>query len=192
MLACVVGIPALAMSGTSWSEIVKKLQDFRWPAILTPASATSSASADEAGQQSAAARETSQASAAPAWQGQSAGQPSSGVIPAGYQAPADSQAPRAATGLTAGQNGVGTVPPGGDPFRTTQERLKQLGATYYLLESWGNQQQMYRFYCRMAIGGNPNYTHYFEAVESDPLQAMHRVLAQVESWHQGGTAASGR
>ena len=40
MLACVVGIPALALSGTSWSEMLKKFQDFRWPAILSPASAS--------------------------------------------------------------------------------------------------------------------------------------------------------
>ena len=77
-----------------------------------------------------------------------------------------------------------------DPFHLIQDRLKELGATYYLLESWGTQQQMYRFYCRMAIGGNPNYTHYFESMESDPVQAMLGVLRQVETWHQGGAVGS--
>ena len=28
-------------------------------------------------------------------------------------------------------------------------------------------------------------TRYFEAVETDPLRAMSRVLEQVESWHAG-------
>ncbi len=40
MLACVVGIPALALSGSSWSAMLKKLQDFQWPAVLNFASAS--------------------------------------------------------------------------------------------------------------------------------------------------------
>jgi hypothetical protein len=83
-------------------------------------------------------------------------------------------------GPAAGQAG-----PSGDPFNQVQERLRQLGATYYLLESWGGQQQLYRFYCRMAVGGNPNYTRYFEAIDAQPLKAMSQVLDQVESWRTG-------
>jgi hypothetical protein len=73
----------------------------------------------------------------------------------------------------------------GDQFTIIQGRLRELGATYYLLESWGSQHQLYRFYCKMAIGGNPNYTHYFEATDSEPLRAMARVLRQVETWRAG-------
>ncbi len=69
-----------------------------------------------------------------------------------------------------------------------QSRLRQLGATYYLLETWGNQRQFYRFYCQMAVGGNAGYTHYFEATNSDPLGAMADVLRQVEAWRGGGSA----
>ena len=68
-----------------------------------------------------------------------------------------------------------------DPFRYIQDRLRQLGATYYLLESWGNQQQMYRFYCKMAVGGSAAYTRCFEATNANPLQAMRQVLRQVET-----------
>jgi hypothetical protein len=78
----------------------------------------------------------------------------------------------------------------GSPFTQIQDRLKQLGATYYLLETWGNQQQLYRFYCKMAVGGNSNYTHCFEHISSDPMQAMNEVLKQVENWRNGG--ATGR
>jgi hypothetical protein len=74
------------------------------------------------------------------------------------------------------------------PFAQIQDRLKQLGATYYLLETWGNQQQLYRFYCKMAVGGNSNYTHCFEYISADPMQAMSEVLKQVESWHNAGAA----
>ena len=55
--------------------------------------------------------------------------------------------------------------------------IAQLGATYYLLESWGNDQQLYRFYCKMAVGGSADYTRYFEATDADPLQAMLGVSA---------------
>ncbi len=54
-----------------------------------------------------------------------------------------------------------------------------------MLESWGSREQLYRFYCKVAVGGNPNYTHYFEATGSDPLAAMADVLGQVEAWRAG-------
>ena len=40
MLACVIGIPALALSGSSWSAMLKKLKDFQWPEVLNFASAS--------------------------------------------------------------------------------------------------------------------------------------------------------
>ena len=49
MLACVVGIPAVALSGISWSDMLKKLQDFRWPMILDLASASSTTSGPVSG-----------------------------------------------------------------------------------------------------------------------------------------------
>ncbi len=73
----------------------------------------------------------------------------------------------------------------GDQFTHIQDRLRQMGATYYVLESWGAQEQQYRFYCKMAVGGNANYTRYFESIEASPLEAMTKVLQQVESWRSG-------
>jgi hypothetical protein len=91
------------------------------------------------------------------------------VVPVNYQTPAE-------------------IPSGAaTPFSQIQDRLKQLGATYYLLETWGNQQQLFRFYCKMAVGGNANYTHCFEYIGADPLQAMSEVLKQVENWRNGGS-----
>jgi len=196
MLACVVGIPALAMSGTSWSEILKKLQDLRWPTILDRASASTPAATDAphpmASFDATAPTTGRELSLAPVWQAPSAGPANSGVVPASYQTPVDSQTSAPPPIAPAGQNAPAATSLGSDPFHSIQDRLKELGATYYLLESWGNQQQMYRFYCRMAIGGNPNYTHYFEAMEPDPVQAMLGVLRQVETWHQGGAAVGSR
>ena len=177
MLACVVGIPAVALSGASWSDMLKKLQDFRWPMILDLASASSttsgSASGDEAprftpstatGMPAAGAARAARSApgalgpmpvSAVALPGQTTSSAQSAVIPAGYQESMESapiQPPAAADGDENARAGsISTA----DPFHCIQDRLRQLGATYYLLESWGNQQQMYRFYCKMAIGGSP-------------------------------------
>jgi hypothetical protein len=93
------------------------------------------------------------------------------VLPVDYQAPLNAAAGAAA------------------PFSQIQERLKQLGATYYLLETWGNEQQLFRFYCKMAVGGNENYTRCFEHISADPLLAMKEVLKQVEESRNGGLIA---
>lgn len=71
-------------------------------------------------------------------------------------------------------------------FKQIQHRLRELGATYYLLETWGDQSDAYRFYCRMAIGGNQHVTKQFNCVDRDPMVAMTNVLQQVESWQKGG------
>jgi hypothetical protein len=172
MLACVVGIPILAMSGTSWSEIVKKFQDFRWPTILSPASASSPATTDE----DPTSPPPTDAGVPPVFcDAPSNRQPDSAnaahIPPSGgIASPVASNQPAASPGL----------PMTGD----IEQRLRHLGATYYLLETWGNEQQLYRFYCQVAATGDANFTHYFEAVDADPLQAMLVVLHRVESWRQ--------
>lgn len=70
-----------------------------------------------------------------------------------------------------------------DTFDSMHRRLEQLGATYYLLETWGRGGALYRFHCKMAIGENPNFTRQFEATDSNPMVAMKRVLGEVETWH---------
>ncbi|MCD4728189.1 MAG: hypothetical protein K8R46_11035, partial [Pirellulales bacterium] len=49
MLICVVGITAVAMSGTSWSEILDKFRNLDWPPMLTSASASTQGVNGEAG-----------------------------------------------------------------------------------------------------------------------------------------------
>jgi len=104
-----------------------------------------------------------------------------GVESQAYEFPAITAGERPIpTQVTSGGASVGRASV--DQFTYIQERLRELGATRYLLEYWGDQRQLYRFYCRIAIGGNANYTHYFEATDSEPLEAMSRVLRQVEAW----------
>jgi hypothetical protein len=74
-------------------------------------------------------------------------------------------------------------------FRRMEQRLRELGATYYLLETWGTSGDRYRFFCKMALAGNADYNRnrIFQATAADPLRAMQDVLAQVEQWRAGST-----
>lgn len=67
-----------------------------------------------------------------------------------------------------------------DYLETLTTRLRELGAGYYLLECWGQQQKVYRFYCQMGEAG-PQATS-FEAVAPDQISAVERVLDQAEAW----------
>jgi hypothetical protein len=72
-----------------------------------------------------------------------------------------------------------------DQFTQYVRRLQELGAVYYLLETWGERGQLFRFYCKVAVGGNPNYTRYFDAADADPLVAMGKVVQQIMAWRNG-------
>lgn len=73
-----------------------------------------------------------------------------------------------------------------EDFVRYQQKLRDLGAAYYLLEGWGNQQNLYRFFCKMSVGGSLGCTRHFEATHADPLKAMAEVVAQVEAWRDRG------
>jgi hypothetical protein len=85
--------------------------------------------------------------------------------------------------LAAGADGSPSSASGA--FLGIQERLRGLGATYYRLESWGSQQPLFRFQCEAALDGSPHLTQHFESTDGDPLQAMGKVLAEVEAWKAG-------
>ena len=189
MLVCVVGMPALALSGASWSDILKKLQDFHWPTRSEPAAPSASASFGGVPQST-----PSSPTGAPhpvcqmpatALPGQTAVTTQSSVVPAGYQSPKCLAAAAPPEVCAVDENATGAAPSAAGLVDAVQDRLRELGATYYLLESWGNGQRMYRFCCKMAIGGSADYTRCFEATHGDPLQAMAGVLRQVETWRCG-------
>jgi len=170
MLACVIVIPIIAMSGTSWSEILNKFRDFRWPAILNPALASTAApSAEALGQVAAPSAVRAKADPISVSAADSAGR----VSKLSYAAPIAGP----------GENGPGQDVLDPAALESVQRRLQELGATYYVLESWGNGRPMYRFYCQMAVGGDARLTRHFEHVASKPLDAMRQVLHSVEGWH---------
>jgi hypothetical protein len=63
-----------------------------------------------------------------------------------------------------------------------ERRLQALGAVYTLLEMWGRDERRYRFHCQVAFAGGADATRSFEANGTSPLQAMRRVLQDVEAW----------
>jgi hypothetical protein len=69
-----------------------------------------------------------------------------------------------------------------DYFRAAETRLRDLGATYYLLETLGSAGDQYRFVCKVAAIGQPDQMLAFFAVDRDPLAAMNNVVRQVEGW----------
>jgi len=135
--------------------------------------------------------------AAPAWPASSPVPVPSQPVQANFETPihagppavAAAPPPRGAVKSAAAasrQAAPGPTPGGSnDWFTWTQHRLRELGATYYLLETWGRNGELYRFHCKMAVAGNPDYTRHFEATDNDASRAMQQVLEQVEAWRAG-------
>jgi hypothetical protein len=142
--------------------------------------------------QGSQARFDAPAAAAPAWGASPDGQQTNLAGRSASVAPQSSMAPvfpRAAADLPTTQGvaqAVGGAPaqaaPQADNFTRLERRLRSYGAIYYLLETWGNEGELYRFHCKMAIANNPNHTRHFEATHPDALQAMTQVLEQIEAW----------
>ena len=150
MLACAVGIPVLATWGTCWPDVLKKFQDFRWPALLSLASAPPSEAESEAPEFAppVVENETQPLATAP-----------------------ETDKPRSLE----------------DRLRELGGRLQQLGATYYRLESWGHDAQLYRFQCKVSLADDSDLVRCYEAIENDPLRAMLQVLREVEAAGLGRT-----
>ena len=87
----------------------------------------------------------------------------------------------------------GPAVPERSDFRHIERQLRELGATYYLLERWGEQDGLYRFQCRVAVTDDAQLVRHFEATGSQPLDAMRTVLGDIQSWRSGvASLPSGR
>jgi hypothetical protein len=178
MLAFVVAIPLIALNGSSLPEKVKNLVEKYWPVIAKAMGKS----------ESTEAQPNLMPLQAPGSEAERFRPLASSVVPADYQSTVETRIPSVPGISTQNDQGYNVNSRAeANPFIAIQDRLRQLGATYYLLETWGNQRQFYRFYCQMAVGGNADYTHYFEAINSNPMEAMGDVLRQVEAWRGGGS-----
>jgi hypothetical protein len=183
MLTFLAAIPLVALSGSSLPDVIRKALEQYLPSLSgnkgeKPAEVLTEAPPYN-GAKPAGENLASVYASPPPMRAQAAVMPPQvsdpGVIPAKYQTAVEGPA------SPANQSAGGE----GDPFLRIQNRLRTLGATYYLLETWGNDQRLYRFYCEMAVAGDANFTRCFEATHSDPIGAMHTVLSQVEDWRAG-------
>ncbi|MCA9099649.1 MAG: hypothetical protein R3C10_06290 [Pirellulales bacterium] len=108
-------------------------------------------------------------------------------LPAGYGAAIDVPSGGDAAYAVPEATGVGPAAPL-DP--QLAERLtgvlRDNGATYYRLERWGDDGRLYRFQCKMAVGGNPQVNRHFEATDADANRAIQRVVENVRQWQQVG------
>lgn len=66
-------------------------------------------------------------------------------------------------------------------WKSARARLKEFGITHFYLEPDPNHE-MYHFRCAYSPGGNQRVNRLFEAEAAEPLEAVQKVLAQVESW----------
>lgn len=64
-----------------------------------------------------------------------------------------------------------------------EDELKELGATYYRLETWGDRGEYFKFSCYMPNPNEPgNLLKHFQAVEGDDIEAMKKVLQDIRTW----------
>ena len=189
MLGCLVAIPLVALCGRSLPELVDSL----WAAGVATAQSSPSEPAGESAFRPFSPVDTQDPRATSQTLPQYPEQPrvlpsqtpeslataggTSGVVPVAY----NYQTKPGGVRPTVGQLEKN---PESNKYARVQGRLQQLGAVYYVLEFWGGERQLYRFYCRVAVAGDPNFTVDFNDTRADPLQAMSGVLKQVETWHR--------
>jgi hypothetical protein len=75
-------------------------------------------------------------------------------------------------------------PAGENALSDGERRLRQLGATYYRLETWGGDGHLYRCSCNIAVNPGSRATRHFEAIEAAPSQAIGAVIKQVDTWRE--------
>lgn len=79
-----------------------------------------------------------------------------------------------------------------EPSRRLEElfrRLEGLGATVLRLERQQAHPPRYRFRCEAPLPNSPRYSRFFQAFDAEPVQAVERVLAEVEAWRRAPRAA---
>ncbi len=198
MLSCLVAVPLAAVFGTSLPEVVSAILAGQWPGNSdSPDGAIGDGPRFEPVMPGEMASMVPPRRMPPAVEGHPLPRP----LPSAPSLPSSPVAWDAPNGPTAATPGVVPIgyetpvvpgraintsvqtPVSVDRFTYIQNRLRQLGATYFLLEMFEGreEEERYRFHCCIPVGGNPSYTRKYEALDSSPIGAMAGVLAQVET-----------
>jgi hypothetical protein len=195
LLFCLAAVPLLAIFGKNLPAAVKSLVQSYTSAAKTSPSPTERT--DPPVFRPGLLASKSESLATPIAGVETSGKTASvGVLPAQPLVPVTAAMHRpdsAASSVTAGNPQMPAVtstassetsaagfPPG--YFREAELRLRQLGATYYRLETLEPQASHYRFFCKVALGPNEEESLAFFATDRDPLSAIEQVIRQIEGW----------
>jgi hypothetical protein len=110
-----------------------------------------------------------------------AGNPNAGNPPG--EPAAERTRSKSATKLTAGFDAERSADPSRDALgiRAAIARLNALGITDYQWQP-GDRDGEFLFRCRLVSRHNPRMMQRFEAEAGEPLQALEKVLAQIDEW----------
>jgi hypothetical protein len=193
MVACAIVIPAVAIFGKSlpdslWDQCCRRLA--AGGAILSP-NPTETRSPNPAAANPTPELTGLELPKSASWQelgqaGSDAGRaetevstamPPGGTRPDSPPAPLEEVASRT-TGTSLAETPAAAAD---DRFTTIQQRLRQLGASWYALETWGTEGR-FHFTCRVSVEGNPSLSRLFQSSDAEAVQAMAKVLHDVEAW----------
>ena len=203
MVFCLIAIPLAALFGTSLPDIIKTLG---WGATSVSAREKGGeaplfvANIPEAAGVPDSPAAGSGNEIAQSWPASSAGSVEYPKVPqdmpavqASFTEPAtryDGSTGAVANGMvdrrpTSRSGGRDVVPvvvgPSDGRFDYIQKRLQGLGATYFRLETFGSDRQLYRFQCEMPLGG-AGAVRPFESTSENALDAMESVLSEIDHW----------
>jgi hypothetical protein len=195
LLFCLAAVPLLAIFGKNLPAAVKSLvQSYTNPAKNSPSQAERT---DPPVFRPGLLASKSETATPPSTAVEDPGKTANvGILPAQPLVPVTAAMHRensAASSVSAGNTQTPAVPsisssstsPVGFPpgyFREFEVRLRQLGATYYRLETLEAQGSQYRFFCKVALGPGEAETLAFFATDRDPLAAIEQVIRQIEGW----------
>jgi hypothetical protein len=95
-----------------------------------------------------------------------------------YSAPPTNAAGDAAAEATAESETASSA----DALAHSEQRLRELGAEQYRLETWGESGRLFRCTARVVLPGRRRGLRHFSAVAAGPAQAVDDLLKQVEDW----------
>ncbi|MFV2068408.1 MAG: hypothetical protein ACC645_15670 [Pirellulales bacterium] len=189
MLACLVVLPLIAVTGSADLEPLRPALDwsrgFLERALTSNRAVAAHPPADEIGAAPPFQPVAPPADASPiGTTGAAAATPPMTVIGTDTPTASDATNPGPPVVESSPARDAGRAAGGSSALEGLERRLRDLGATYYLLEKWGDTGAYYRFHCRMALADNPEQFRYFEATDGVPERAMADVVQQVERWRR--------